>query len=58
MYDFETLIVITLAVLMVPFVVILLAVALAMFCLFVDAVCFAVSSFLHDIISNHRSKED
>lgn len=41
-----------------PFIIIIIAVLLAMFALFLDAVTFAVSSFLHDIISSRRSKED
>ena len=54
MYDWETPFLITLAVLMSPFVVILLAI----FCLIVDAVIFAVSSFIHDVRSQCNSKED
>lgn len=58
MWDWETPFLIMIVILMSPFAVVLLVVVLAIFCLIIDSVAFTISSFIHDIRSQHDSKED
>lgn len=58
MYDFGAPLGTLILILISPFVIILLAVVLGIFCLIIDAVTFAVVSFVHDIRSQRNSKEN